>query len=212
MRNKLSDQPILLPAFRVFETADSQNKFSSIFKNSGGISKNELHPVYWDDNTYKPTKAQWNLHFERDREFLVLLDVNGHSLLKQSFAPVSTELTYLPAKEVWSFPKQSKLEIERTLERVLSGLDHIFIFDKRMSFLSMRLIDKRLTNGNTSLPPVRWRTALGKMSGLSGSRFLSFPAPPFRSYFFAPFGPMPSRVFRACPAWLKGNGNDCYSG
>ena len=23
---------------------------------------------------------------------------------------------------------------------------------------------------------------------------------------------MPSRVFRACPAWLKGNGNDCYAG
>ena len=27
-----------------------------------------------------------------------------------------------------------------------------------------------------------------------------------------PFCPMPSRVFRACPAWLKGNGNDCYAG
>ena len=29
-----------------------------------------------------------------------LLDVNRHSLLKQSSAPVSTELTYLPAKVV----------------------------------------------------------------------------------------------------------------
>ena len=57
MRNKLSDQPILLPAFRVFETADSQNKFSQIFKNSGGISKNELpvHHICWDDNTYQQT-------------------------------------------------------------------------------------------------------------------------------------------------------------
>ena len=69
------------------------------------------------------------LYFERDREFLILRDVNGHSLLKQSFAPVSTEITYLSAKEVQSFPKQSKLEIERTLKRVLLG--HIFIFDKR---------------------------------------------------------------------------------
>ena len=57
MRNKLSDQPILFPAFRVFETADSQNKFSWIFKHSGGISKNELHHVCWDDNTYQQTKA-----------------------------------------------------------------------------------------------------------------------------------------------------------
>ena len=49
-------------------------------------------------------------------------------------------------------------------------------------------------------------------SGLSGRRFLSFPAPPLHSYFFVPFCPMPSHVFRACPAWLKGNGNDSYSG
>ena len=49
---------------------------------------------------YQQTKAQWNLYFERDRKFLILLDVNGHSLLKQSFTPVSTELTYLCAKEV----------------------------------------------------------------------------------------------------------------
>ena len=34
-------------------------------------------------------------------------------------------------------------------------------------------------------------------------------APPPRSYFFAPFCQMPSR---ACPAWLEGNGNDCYAG
>ena len=73
----------------------------------------------------------------------------------------------------------------------------------------MSLIDRRLANGNTSLPPVRWRTAFGKMSGLSGRRFLSFPAPPPRSYFFALFPPMPSRAY---PAWLEGNGNDCYAG
>ena len=100
MRNKLSDQPILLSAFRVFETTDSQNKFSWFFKNSGRILKNEWHHVCWDDNTYQQTKAQWKLYFERDREFWFCLMLNRHSLLKQSFAPVSTELTYLPAKVV----------------------------------------------------------------------------------------------------------------
>jgi len=33
--------------------------------------------------------------------------------------------------------------------------------------------------------------------------------------FFAPFRPMPARVSSltyASPAWLKGNGNDCYAG
>ena len=46
--------------------------------------------------------------------------------------------------------------------------------------------------------------AFGKMSGLSGRRFLSFPAPPPRSYFFAPFCAMPSRVFSAVvPLGLK---------
>ena len=102
----------------------------------------------------------------------------------------------------------------------------IFIFDKRftgwckvyemihrmvyrMSFWSMSLIDRRLTNGNTLLPPVRWRTAFGKMCGLSSRRFLSLPAPPPCSYFFALFCPIPSRD---CLAWLEGKGNDCYTG
>ena len=38
------------------------------------------------------------------------------------------------------------------------------------------------------------------------------PLPPPAPTLFAPFCPMPSHVFRACPAWLKGNGNDCYAG
>jgi len=35
------------------------------------------------------------------------------------------------------------------------------------------------------------------------------------SNLFAPFRPMPSRISRlthASPAWLKGNGNNCYAG
>ena len=48
------------------------------------------------------------------------------------------------------------------------------------------------------------------MSGLSGSRSLSSPPPlPPAPTFFAPFCPMPSRAY---PAWLEGNGNDCYAG
>ena len=42
--------------------------------------------------------------------------------------------------------------------------------------------------------------------------FLSFRNPPPAQTFFAPFYPMPSRVFRTCLAWLKRHGNDCYVG
>ena len=47
--------------------------------------------------------------------------------------------------------------------------------------------------------------ALGKKEQKCKSGGRSFPSPPLppRSYFFAPFCPMPSRVFRACLAWLK---------
>ena len=55
--------------------------------------------------------------------------------------------------------------------------------------------------------------AFGKMSGLSGRRFLSFPAPspppPPPAPTFRSFWPMPSRAY---PTWLEGNGNDCYAG
>ena len=48
---------------------------------------------------------------------------------------------------------------------------------------------------------------------LGSAAGVSFPSPPLppppRSYFFAPFCPMPSRDY---PAWLEGNGNDCYAG
>ena len=46
--------------------------------------------------------------FERDREFLILLDVNRHSLLKQSFAPVSTELSPCESSLVVSKAKQTR--------------------------------------------------------------------------------------------------------
>ena len=44
--------------------------------------------------------------------------------------------------------------------------------------------------------------------GGAGYPFPSPPLPPATT-FFAPFFPMP---LRACPAWLEGNGNDCYAG
>ena len=51
--------------------------------------------------------------------------------------------------------------------------------------------------------------AFGKMSGLSGRLFLSFPTPPpATTNFLSPLSPSP----RATPACLKGNGKDCYAG
>ena len=51
----------------------------------------------------------------------------------------------------------------------------------------------------------------GEGRGRKGN--LSFPSPPLppppAPAVFAPFCPMPSC---ACPAWLEGNGNDCYAG
>lgn len=81
MRNKFWDQPILVLMFSVFEVADSRNKYSYFFRNFVGISKNKLHLVCGDDDTYQQTKPHWKLNFERDQEFSILLDISGHSLL-----------------------------------------------------------------------------------------------------------------------------------
>ena len=102
-----------------FRPPTARTNFLKFLKIPAGFRK--TNDTMFVETTIPTTKPKRNenyieLYFERDREFLILLDVNGHSLLKQSFAPVSTELTCLSAKVVQSFPKRSQLEIERTLE------------------------------------------------------------------------------------------------
>ena len=67
---------------------------------------------------------------------------------------------------------------------------------------------KRLPLSPDILPNApKWLRSFGAYTVTSN--VLSFPTPLPCSYFFAPFCPMPSRAY---PAWLEGNGNDCYAG